>query len=92
MTAPNRLTVAQAFRIAEDEVDGCLTSKPPQPTVRSQSSLVRADACEVAVRENVKLRAAIQRACDESDYCCACDCHPSHGHADDCPLRGGNPT
>jgi hypothetical protein len=46
MTAPNRLTVAQAFRIAEDEVDGCLTRKPPQPTVRAQSSLVRADACE----------------------------------------------
>jgi hypothetical protein len=49
MSLIKRLTVAQAFRIAEDEVSGCLTRKPPQPTVSAQSSLVRADACEGAV-------------------------------------------
>ena len=33
-----------------------------------------------------QMEEAVQRCCDESDYCYACDCHPSHGHADSCPL------
>jgi hypothetical protein len=34
--------------------------------------------------ERVKeLREALERCCDENDYCYVCDCH---GHASDCPL------
>lgn len=32
------------------------------------------------------LTAALERACDETDYCYACDNHPSHGHAASCTL------
>jgi len=32
------------------------------------------------------MAAGLQRCADESDYCYACDNHPSHGHAEDCPL------
>lgn len=32
------------------------------------------------------LATAVQRACDESDYCFACDGHPEHGHGGECPL------
>jgi hypothetical protein len=33
-----------------------------------------------------QLREALQRCCDEQDYCYVCDNHPSHGHAPDCPV------
>lgn len=45
---------------------------------------------EAALRDYAELRdrltAALQRCCDETDYCYVCDNHPSHGHAADCPL------
>lgn len=35
-----------------------------------------------------RMRAALHKAADESDYCFVCDRHPAHpGHAADCPVR-----
>jgi hypothetical protein len=34
-----------------------------------------------------QLKAALERACDETDYCYVCDMHPSSGHADGCLLE-----
>lgn len=34
----------------------------------------------------MSLREAVQRACEETDYCFACDQHPSVGHRENCPL------
>lgn len=28
-----------------------------------------------------------ERCNTETDYCYVCNCHPSHGHASDCPLH-----
>ena len=39
-----------------------------------------------AEAEVQRLREALRRGCDETDYCYVCDCHPSHGHAKDCAL------
>lgn len=36
--------------------------------------------------ERDRLMDAVLKNCDETNLCIVCDCHPSSGHADDCPL------
>jgi hypothetical protein len=35
----------------------------------------------------VEVAEAMQRCCEETDYCYVCDNHPSHGHASTCALE-----
>jgi hypothetical protein len=37
-------------------------------------------------RERDQLRSACARVCQETDWCPACERHPSHGHREICPL------
>lgn len=50
-------------------------------------------ACPECIVDNwlliSRLSGAIRRYAEETDYCIACDEHPSHGHAEGCPLDDG---
>jgi len=43
-------------------------------------------------RERDQLRVACVRACRETDWCPACEQHPSRGHRETCPLAKEHAT
>jgi hypothetical protein len=61
------------------------------PTDVHVAAAAMADEIERLRAQVAKMRDALERTCEDTDWCPLCEHHPSHGHHDTCLLKEPSP-
>jgi hypothetical protein len=77
------MTTEQAIEVLAEFNQTC------DPTADRACAL--AEALTHVLEEHAKMRIALLRVCDETDWCPQCNAHPSHGHRKLCIVQPGGP-